>query len=346
MIDVAVIGAAGYAGIEAVRLMLGHPRMRLTMATSAADEGKPISSVYPALAGATSLRFEAPDMSVIEGRAQLAFLSVPHTAALELVPQLMLAGLTVVDLSADFRLKDPAVYEAWYDTRHTHPALLADAVYGLPELDRSRLTDAKLVASPGCYPTASILAAAPALHAGLVSGDHVVIDAKSGVSGAGRSATAGTHYCAVNDSLLPYKVAGHRHTPEIEQGLTHAAGREMLVTFTPHLVPMTRGLLATVYLPLVGPLSTREAVGLYKKHYAAEPFIHVHEAGIMPSTREVAGTNRAHIGVAVDERTRMLVAVCAIDNLVKGAAGQAVQCANLALGLAETDGLDVPQPVV
>lgn len=346
MVDVAVIGAAGYAGIETVRLVLGHPQMRLTLATSAADEGKRISDVYPALLGATDMAFEAPDTGRIEQQAQMAFLSVPHTAALDLVPQLLDAGVRVVDLSADFRLKEAAVYEEWYDTHHTHPELLAGAVYGLPELDRSGLPGAALVACPGCYPTASILACAPALAAGLVDGDRVVIDAKSGVSGAGRGVGPATHFSAVNESLHPYKVAAHRHTPEIEQGLTTAAGRAMRVTFAPHLVPMTRGLLATAYLPLSGPLTTAEAIALYRARYAVEPFVHVHDAGVMPATREVCGTNRAHIGLTVDARTRTLVVACAIDNLVKGSAGQAIQCANAVLGHAETDGLTCPQPVV
>lgn len=346
MVDAAVVGAAGYAGIEAVRLILGHPRMRLALATSGADAGRPISQVYPALLGQCDLAFEAPDVATIEGSAQVAFLCVPHTAALELVPQLLLAGLTVVDLSADFRLKSAETYEEWYATPHTHPELLGEAVYGLPELDRSLLPGAKLIAAPGCYPTASILACAPALEAGIVEEGRIVIDAKSGVSGAGRAATPATHYCVVNDSLLPYKVAAHRHTPEIEQGLSHAAGRDVRVTFTPHLVPMTRGLLATAYLPLVGPVDTEQVLDIYRQRYAAEQFVHMHEAGMMPSTREVAGTNRAHIGLAVDARSRTLVVACAIDNLVKGAAGQAIQCANSALGFDEAEGLDAPQPVV
>lgn len=346
MVDVAVIGAAGYAGIEAVRLVLGHPRMRLTVATSAADNGRAIADVYPALTGATRLAFESPDVSEIEARAQLALLCVPHTAALEVVPRLLDAGVRVVDLSADFRLKDAATYEAWYATSHTHPELLERAVYGLPELSRTGLSGAALVACPGCYPTASIIAAAPALEAGLVEGSHVVIDAKSGVSGAGRSATATTHFCSANEALAPYKVASHRHTPEIEQGLTSAAGRDVRVTFAPHLVPMTRGLLATAYLPLVGNITPEEAVALYRRRYAAEPFVRVHDAGVMPSTHEVSGSNRAHIGLAVDERSRTLVVACAIDNLVKGASGQAIQCANAVLGFAETEGLAGPLPVV
>lgn len=346
MVDVAIVGAAGYAGVEALRLTLGHPEMRPTVVTSSGDAGKRVSAIYPALTAATDLVFEEPDAAAIASRAQLAFLAVPHTAALAIAPVLLDAGVTVIDLSADFRLQDAATYEDWYGVSHTAPELLTRAVYGLPEMDRERLPGAKLVACPGCYPTASILAAAPALEAGIVEGDRVIVDAKSGVSGAGRSATPGTHFSAVNESLQPYKVTTHRHTPEIEQGLSAAAGRKLSVVFTPHLVPMTRGLLATAYLPLSTTVSAAEAAELYRERFAGEPFVHVHDAGTMPSTREVSGTNRAHLGVAVDERAATLVVACAIDNLVKGAAGQAVQCANAVLGYEETAGLSFPQPVV
>jgi N-acetyl-gamma-glutamyl-phosphate reductase len=317
------------------------------LATSGADDGKPIASVYPALAGATDLAFTAPDVDAIAKAAQIAILAVPHTAAMAIVPELLGKGATVVDLSADYRLTDAGVYEAWYGAAHTSPELLGEAVFGLPELDRSKLAGAKLVACPGCYPTATTLAAMPALQAGLVTGARVIVDAKSGVSGAGRSLTAGTHYIAANESVRAYNVAGaHRHTPEIEQMLSAAAGREMSVVFTPHLVPMDRGLLSTVYLEVAAGMTTADAIDIYKARYADEPFVHVHDAGWQPSTAEVRGSNRAAIGVAVDERTNTLVATCAIDNLGKGAAGQGVQCINAVLGYPETDGLDRPGPVV
>ena len=346
MVDVAVVGAAGYAGIEAVRLVLGHPRMRLTLATSGADAGKPIGSVYPALAGATDLAFSEPDAASIARAASVALLAVPHTAAMELVPSLLEAGVTVIDMSADFRLKDPAVYEAWYGAEHTAPQLLESAVFGLPELDRSGLPGAALVACPGCYPTATILAAVPALETGIAVGPRIVVDAKSGVSGAGRGLSATTHYVAVNEALSPYKVGSHRHTPEMEQALAGASGHEVSVIFAPHLVPMTRGLLSTVYIDVEKNFTTAEAVEMYRGRYHKEPFVHVHDAGVMPTTAEVRGTNRASIGIAVDERTKTLVVACAIDNLGKGAAGQAVQCANAVLGYPETEGFDRPQPVV
>lgn len=345
MVEVAVVGAAGYAGIEAVRWVLGHPRLHLALATSAADEGRAIGEVYPALSHATELAFSAPDVDAIASSAKVAMLAVPHTAALALAPALLDRGVRVVDLSADYRL-DADVYEQWYATPHTSPDLLGEAVYGLPELDRGRLVDARLVACPGCYPTATLLAVLPALEAGVAIGTRVVVDAKSGVSGAGRAAVAGTHYCAVNESVAPYKVGVHRHTPEIERSLRTAAGREISVIFAPHLVPMTRGLLSTVYVDVEEGFTAEEAVELYRGRYHAEPFVSVHPSGTMPSTAEVVGSNRAAVGVWVDPRTNTLTAACAIDNLGKGAAGQAIQCLNAMLGYPETEGLDVPGQVV
>ncbi|MDP2182405.1 MAG: N-acetyl-gamma-glutamyl-phosphate reductase [Actinomycetota bacterium] len=346
MTDVAIIGAPGYAGVELTRLVLGHAGLNLTLVTSQAEAGTRVGDVYPALGALTDLAYVAPDVEQIVSSAQLAFLAVPHTAALGLAPALLAAGLTVVDASADYRLKDAGLYERWYGVAHTSPELLDDAVYGLPEYDRSKLPGAKLIACAGCYPTATLLAAFPALEAGVSLGEHIVVDAKSGVSGAGRTPNAVTHFPTVNEAIQPYKVTAHRHTPEIEQGLSLAAGRDVCITFTPHLVPMTRGLLSTVYLPLAKELTTEDAVALYRERFSGEPFVTVHESGRMPSTAEVRGTNRAHIGLAVDEHTGTLVAVCAIDNLVKGTSGQAIQCANLALGYEETAGLAHPAPVI
>lgn len=344
MIDVAIVGAPGYAGVELTRLLVGHPVLRATHLTSAAHAGERVGDVYPALAAHVDRAYVAPDLDAIADAASVAFLAVPHTAALDIAPHLLDRGLTVIDASADFRLSDPACYEHWYGVAHTSPELLGSAVYGLPELDRSALPGARLIACPGCYPTASILAAFPALAAGVSSGARVIVDAISGVSGAGKTPAAGVHYCAVTESVAAYKVAAHRHTPEIAEQLSLVAGAPVRVTFTPHLAPLSRGLLATVYLELDGSrpsrLTTAGAVELYRAHYAGEPFVTVHAAGVMPSTAEVRGTNRAHIGITVDEDAGMLIAVCAIDNLVKGTSGQAIQCANIALGLEETAGLD------
>lgn len=340
----AIIGAPGYAGVELTRILLGHPAFEITLVTSNAEAGRAVTDMYPALSGLTDLVYAKPDLEQVAQVSDIVFLAVPHTAALEIAPRLLSAGLSVIDASADYRLKDPEVYERWYEVAHSSGDLLERAIYGLPELDRSALPGAQLVACPGCYPTATLLAAAPVFEAGLTARSHAFVDAKSGISGAGKTPSAGTHYPTVNEAVMPYKVGTHRHTPEIEQGLSLAAGHPVSVTFAPHLVPMSRGLLATVYLDLAEPMTTDEAIELYKSRYNNEPFITVHNAGRMPSTAEVRGTNRAHIGVAVDRG--VLVAACAIDNLVKGTAGQAVQCANLVHGHDETAGLLVPAPVV
>ncbi|MDH4139753.1 MAG: N-acetyl-gamma-glutamyl-phosphate reductase [Coriobacteriia bacterium] len=346
MDSVAIIGAPGYAGVELTRLVLAHPHLELSVVTSASQAGRAVGEVYPALAAYTDLAYEDPDVSSVAERVTVVFLAVPHTAAMSIAPDLLEAGILVIDASADFRLSDAETYESWYEVSHSAKHLLPEAVYGLPEMNRASLTGARLVACPGCYPTASILAALPALESGATAGRHVVVDAKSGVSGAGRTPTPGTHFPTVNESVQPYKVATHRHTPEIEQMLSRAAGREMRVTFSPHLVPMTRGLLSTVYLELDRGFSAEELVALYRERYADEPFVTVHDAGTMPSTAEVKGSNRAHIGLAVDAHTGTLIAACAIDNLVKGTSGQAIQCANIVLGHEETAGLSTPMPVV
>lgn len=343
---VAVIGAAGYAGIEAVRWVLAHPRLELGVVTSTADAGRRVSDVYPSLEGQCDALFAVPDVEAIVTDAEIAILSVPHTAALEVAPELLGRGMTVIDLSADFRLSDPAVYEQWYGVEHTAPELLESAAYGLPELDRTALAGAKLVACPGCYPTATILAALPVMASGMWRGGAVRVDAKSGVSGAGRSPSAATHFVSANESVSPYKVGTHRHTPEMEQALSSVAKTEVPVIFVPHLIPMSRGLLSTVYLDVDSSLGSREAAELYREHYADEPFVRVCEGTDMPSTAAVSGTNNAVVAVYVDERTSTLVATCAIDNLGKGSASQGIQCLNAVLGYPEAEGLCGFGPVV
>ena len=345
MTKVAIVGAAGYAGAELTRLVMGHPGMDPVMVTSAADAGKLVSDVYPSLAGCT-LTYVAPDASAIAEAADLAFLAVPHTAALAIAPSLVEAGLIVIDASADFRLRDAEVYAAWYATPHTAEELLGEAVYGLPELWREAIPGARLVACPGCYPTATLLAAAPAIEAGIVVSGRVIVDAKSGVSGAGRGTSTVAHYVAANESIAAYKVASHRHTPEIAQGLADLGLGNPRVAFTPHLVPMSRGLLSTVYMEVEPGTDASEVHALYAAKYAGEPFVTVHPVGRMPATAEVRGSNRAHVGVAVDSASGTLIVSCAIDNLVKGTSGQAVQCANIILGMSETTGLDAPVPVI
>ncbi|MDI6693230.1 MAG: N-acetyl-gamma-glutamyl-phosphate reductase [Anaerosomatales bacterium] len=345
MVRAAIVGAAGYTGAELMRLVLGHPGMELALVTSSADAGRRVADLYPALASC-ELAFVEPSVEALASSADVAFLAVPHTAAMALAPWLLEAGLTVIDLSADFRIADAAVFERWYGVAHEVPHLLDEAAYGLPELWRDRIAGARLVACPGCYPTATLLAAAPAVRAGLVVASHVVVDAKSGVSGAGRTPSATTHFVSANESVAAYKAAAHRHTPEIEQGLERCGLAGATVTFVPHLVPMSRGLLSTVYLRCEDGVSLEEVQQVYEAAYAGEPFVTVHASGRMPATREVSGSNRAHVGIALDERAGVLVATCAIDNLGKGAASQAVQCANIVLGMPETAGLDALAPVV
>lgn len=342
-----VVGAAGFAGIELVRLLLNHPHFDLESVTSDALAGTALSEAYPAFEDVTDLAFSTHDQANLD-ECDVVFLAVPHTAAMGMAPGLLRHGVTVIDLSADFRLKDASAYEAWYKTAHTAPELLAEAAFGLPEVTGDELKraaarheagEAVLVGCAGCYPTATSLAAAPAIRAGLVDPSGVVIvDAISGVTGAGKKATERTHFCFANENLEAYGVATHRHTPEIEQIL----GLEGRLVFTPHLAPLNRGLLSTVNLPLDPDAdipSVAELVELYRGFYANSPLVSVLPEGRLPKTSSVAGTNRAHVGLAVHPTARMIIAVGAIDNIGKGAAGQAVQCANIVFGLKQATGL-------
>lgn len=342
----AVVGAAGYAGVEVVRILLSHPQFELTCITSSSDAGTPIAQLYPALDGICDLVFDAHDVQTVADKADVAFLAVPHTASLAMTPALVAAGVQVIDLSADYRIADAKVYEQWYQAKHTSTDLLAKAIYGLPEIARDELAaGTPVVACPGCYPTATALAALPIIEAGLKAEGPVIAAALSGVSGAGRKASAKTHFCNADESVGLYGLP-HRHTPEIAQTLSRAAGEDVEVIFTPHLVPMVRGLLSTVYIPLKKQMSTEEVHALYAKRYAGETFVTVRPAGEMPQTAWVEGSNRAQVGVHVAPGGMTLIASCAIDNLVKGAAGQAVQAANLVCGFEETAGLVGSCPVV
>lgn len=345
-IKAGVVGAAGFAGVEAVRLLLGHPEFELVAITSSELAGTRLADAYPAFEGVSDLRFLAHDDAALDG-CDVVFLAVPHTAALKSAPGFIERGISVIDLSADFRLKDAGTYEAWYKVPHTQPGLLARAAFGLPELTGDELARAAreraegtpaLVACAGCYPTATSLAAAPAVRAGFVRDDApIVVDAVSGVTGAGKKASQRTHFCFADANVEAYGVGTHRHTPEIEQ-ILGAPGR---VVFTPHLAPLGRGLLSTVTLPLAAdaPRDIDAYVRLYRDAYAESPFVTVLDAGKQPRTASVAGTNRAHIGLALNEPAHALVATGAIDNLGKGAAGQAVQCANIVFGLPQDAGL-------
>ena len=339
MIRVAIAGASGYTGFELIRLLGPHPEVELTTICSRAYQGVRLDEVYPALKGHCSLTFQVPDPEVLVSNADLVFTALPHQAAMDMVPELLARGVKVIDLSADYRFRDAGVYEAWYQP-HKTPELLAEAVYGLPELYRARIASARLVANPGCYPTSVILALAPLLGEGMIVPESVIADSKSGVTGAGRGASLATHYCEVNDGFKAYKVTEHRHTPEIEQELSRLAGRRIHITFTPHLVPMSRGILSTVYATLLEGVSRADIERAFTVFYQQAPFVRLCGAGALPTTLQVRGSNYCDLGWRFDERTGRLILISVIDNLTRGASGQAVCNMNLMYGWPESWGLD------
>ncbi|MBW3536797.1 MAG: N-acetyl-gamma-glutamyl-phosphate reductase [Actinobacteria bacterium] len=335
MLKTAVLGASGYSGAELLRLCSLHPDLDVIVAGARSAAGQQVADFYPSLAlSYPDLELRAMDPGVASG-CDLVFSALPHGASQELVPAVLQAGAKVVDLAADFRLRDAALYPVWYGAEHGTPELLEQAVLGIPELFREEIAGSKLIGAAGCYVTAASLALAPFVRSGAVEPTGIVVDAASGVSGAGRKATDITHFGAVNEDFAAYGLLNHRHTPEIEQAL----GGGAQVLFTPHLAPMTRGILATCYArpTTTGPTTTEEALDVLRGAYEDEPFVQVTEAP--PHTKHTLGSNSAHVTARGDTRTGWLVVLCAIDNLVKGAAGQAVQCANLSLGLDETTGL-------
>jgi N-acetyl-gamma-glutamyl-phosphate reductase len=338
MIRIGIVGASGYTGVELARLLCGCPDVKLTVATSRQYNGKKLAEVYPNLAGLVDIVCEDLPTDELAGRADLFFTAVPHQTAMAIVPDLIRAGKKVVDLSADFRLHDAAVYEKWYQ-KHTAQEYLAEAVYGLPELHRQQIAGARLVANPGCYPTSVILGLAPLLQAGVIESDSIIVDSKSGASGAGRAAQTGTLFCEVADGFKAYKVAAHRHTPEMEQEISGLCKKPVTISFTPHLLPISRGILSTIYAKLVKAVTDAEVFELYQSFYKDEVFVRLCPPGAFPATQFVRGSNFCDIGFKIDDRTGRVVVLAAIDNLVKGAAGQAVQNMNLMCGLPETTGL-------
>ena len=345
MIKAAVIGATGYAGAELVRLLAGHPSVELTALCSRQYDQKPFSQVYPAFAGIVDLVCEALDVDRVTQNTDVVFTALPHKIPMNLVPQLLDQGLRVIDLSADFRFKNAAVYEACYEP-HTAQNLLEKAVYGLSEVFGKKITNADLVGNPGCYPTCSMLPLIPLIKAGFIDPKTIIIDAKSGVSGAGRGLSLTTHFCQVNDSFKAYKVAAHRHTPEIEAILSEAAGQPITISFTPHLVPMTRGMLCTIYTEMSDRVDDTSIRNCLISAYADSPFVRIMPPATFPETLQVKGTNYCDIGFHVDARTGRIKLISVIDNLVKGAAGQAVQNLNLMFDLPATAGLEkVPWPI-
>ena len=341
MINVAILGASGYTGFELLRILANHPNAKIIEATSRQYKGKPVPEVFPSLrAFYDGLVFSDPgDFKRI--RADVVFSALPHGASQEVVPALLEADNRVIDLSADFRLRDASVYRAWYG-EHKSDFLLKEAVYGLPELYRDPIKDALLVANPGCYPTSAILALSPLLREGLIDTGSVIVDSKSGVSGAGRGANIDTSFVEVAGGFKAYKVGSHRHTPEIDQELSVVSGGPVSVTFTPHLIPASRGILSTSYADLKKPATTAELHGLYARTYGKEPFVRVLPEGRFPDISHVRGSNYCDIGIFADEKKKKVIVVSAIDNLVKGASGQAVQNMNIMYWLKEDTALNTP----
>ncbi len=340
MLKVAVVGASGYTGVELLRILVGHPEIEICCVTSRQHEGLPINQVFPSLSGFCELVCEPLDVSSISKRADLVFTALPHKTAMEVVPDFLAAGCKVVDLSADYRLKDQAVYERWYQA-HSSPELFDEAVYGLPELYADQLRSARLVANPGCYPTSVILGLAPLLEKQLIDPKSLIVDSKSGVSGAGRGVKLGSLFCETNEGFKAYGIASHRHTPEIEQELTGLAKCDIRLNFTPHLLPVNRGILSTCYADLLEDKSTEELIKLFQQRYANEPFVRVMPGGQLPNIAYIRGTNFCDIGLVSDQYTGRVIVVTAIDNLVKGAAGQAVQNMNIMCDFNETLGLGI-----
>ncbi|MDD3014747.1 MAG: N-acetyl-gamma-glutamyl-phosphate reductase [Candidatus Gastranaerophilales bacterium] len=339
MIKAGIIGSTGYVGQELTRILLQHPDINLVQTTSHSYIGQNYDQIYENFREIYSGECQEENIEKIADELDVIFLALPHGIASKKITPKILEKTKIIDLGADFRLNSKETYENWYNTEHFSENLLKEAVYGLCELKRNKIKTANLIANPGCYTTCSILSLAPLLKSGIIKDDSIIIDAKSGVSGAGRALNLGVHYNECNESIKAYKLASHRHTPEIEQELSILANKDITITFTPHLVPMNRGILVTAYATLKEKIKYEEISSIYKKFYENEYFIRLTQKEIYPETRWVKGSNFCDIGFTVDERTNRLIVVGAIDNLIKGAAGQAVQNMNLIFGIDEKVGL-------
>ncbi len=340
LLKVAICGGSGYTGAELLRILTFHPKVEITVVTSEKSAGKSVSDLFPHLLNYSHLFYEPLRRDEIIERADLFFMALPHGASQEAVHYFASSGKMVIDLSADYRLKDAGVYEIWYKIPHRFKNTLKKAVYGLPEIYRKKIARSKLIANPGCYPTGAILGLYPALKNGIVDLNSIVIDSKSGTSGAGRQTDTSFSFCEVNEGFKAYGVTTHRHTPEIEQELSALAKREIRVDFTPHLLPIDRGIITTIYAKTIKGIEINEIYGLYRSLYKDEPFVRLLEPGRFPNVKNIRGTNLCEIGLTVNKRTGTLIVVTAIDNLVKGASGQAVQNMNIMLGFPETLGLN------
>jgi N-acetyl-gamma-glutamyl-phosphate reductase len=340
MVRVAICGGSGYTGSELLRILSQHTGVEVNAVTSEKSAGKKVTDLFPHLVKYSNLNYGPMEKDRLLSKADIFFMALPHAASQEAVDFFFQKGKRVIDLSADYRLSDPVVYEEWYNTPHHYHNTLKRAVYGLPELYRKVIKKARLIANPGCYPTSALLAIYPALKAGLIDPESIIVDSKSGTSGAGRKADVAVSFCEVNEGFKAYGVGVHRHTPEIEQGLSDIAGRAVMIDFTPHLVPIDRGIVTTAYAKLTKKISTGKVVELYNRKYVNEPFVKVLEEGFYPNAKHVRGSNYCFIGIKVNERTNTLVMASTIDNLVKGASGQAVQNMNIMLGFEETTALE------
>ena len=338
MIKVGVVGGTGYTGVELLRLLAAHPESELTVITSRSEAGRPVADLFPNLRGSLELAFSVPDIGQLSA-CDLVFFATPNGTAMTMVPQLLEAGVRVIDLAADFRLREADAWQQWYGMAHACPEYLQQAVYGLPEVNRAAVAQARLVANPGCYPTAVQLGFLPLLEEGLVESGQLIADAKSGVSGAGRKATTGAMLCEASENFKAYAVPGHRHLPEIRQGLELATGKPVGLTFVPHLTPMIRGIHATLYAQLLD--ADRDLQALFEARYSDEPFVDVLPAGSHPETRTVRGANLCRIAIHRPQQGNTVVVLAVIDNLVNGAAGQALQNMNIMFGLKEETGLSI-----
>ncbi|MBC5797272.1 MAG: N-acetyl-gamma-glutamyl-phosphate reductase [Sphaerospermopsis sp.] len=339
-VPVGIVGASGYGGVQLVRLLMDHPEVEVVYLGGESSAGKTFTDLYPHLGSVVQLNIEAVDPEVIASRCEVVFLSLPNGLACDIAPKLIEKGCKVLDLSADYRFSELKTYTTWYGTERSDRTIAETAVYGLPELYRDRIAETNLIGCPGCYPTASLLALAPLLKQGLIIPETAIIDAKSGTSGGGRQGKINLLLAEADNSLAAYNVARHRHTPEIEQICSDLAGHEVTVQFTPHLIPMVRGILATVYATLRDPGLVRDdLITIYTAFYRNSPWVKICNSGTYPQTKWACGSNSCYIGIEVDPRTRRVIVMSAIDNLIKGQAGQAIQCMNIMMGWDETLGL-------
>ncbi len=339
-VPVGIVGASGYGGVQLVRLLMDHPAVDLASLAGESSAGKPFTDLYPHLGSIVDLDIEGVDPEVIASRCEVVFLSLPNGLACQITPQLIEKGCKVLDLSADYRFSDLTTYTTWYGTQRSDSTIAATAVYGLPELYRDRIAESQLIGCPGCYPTASLLALSPLLKQGLIVPETAIIDAKSGTSGGGRQGKINLLLAEADNSLAAYGVASHRHTPEIEQICSELAGHEVTIQFTPHLIPMVRGILATVYATMRDPCLVRDdLITIYNAFYRNSPWVKICNSGTYPQTKWACGSNNCYIGLEVDRRTGRVIVMSAIDNLIKGQAGQAIQCMNIMMNWDETLGL-------